>query len=67
MSKEETDSPEPRRTTFRRIGAPLSATARTLWLLLSSLTRLTVRWLSHAPATTVVTVALTLKIGRAHV
>ena len=60
MSKEETDSPEPRRTTFRRIGAPLSATARTLWLLLSSLTRLTVRWLSHAPATTVVTVALTL-------
>ena len=60
MSQEETDSPEPRRTTFRRIGAPLSATARTLWLLLSSLTRLTVRWLSHAPATTVVTVALTL-------
>ena len=60
MSKEETDSPEPRRTTFRRIGAPLSATARTLWLLLSSLARLTVRWLSHAPATTVVTVALTL-------
>ena len=60
MSKEETDSPEPHRTTFRRIGAPLSATARTLWLLLSSLTRLTVRWLSHAPATTVVTVALTL-------
>ena len=60
MSQEETDSPEPRRTTFRRIGAPLSATARTLWLLLSSLARLTVRWLSHAPATTVVTVALTL-------
>ena len=60
MSQEETDSPEPRHTTFRRIGAPLSATARTLWLLLSSLARLTVRWLSHAPATTVVTVALTL-------
>ena len=60
MSQEETDSPEPRRTTFRRIGAPLSATARTLWLLLSSLARLTARWLSHAPATTVVTVALTL-------
>ena len=60
MSQEETDSPEPRRTTFRRIGAPLSATARTLWLLLSSLARLTVRWLSRAPATTVVTVALTL-------
>ena len=60
MSQEETDSPEPRRTTFRRIGAPLSATARTLWLLLSSLARLTVRWLSHAPATTVVTVSLTL-------
>jgi len=60
VSQEETDSPEPRRTTFRRIGAPLSATARTLWLLLSSLARLTVRWLSHAPATTVVTVALTL-------
>ena len=60
MSQEETDSPESRRTTFRRIGAPLSATARTLWLLLSSLARLTVRWLSHAPATTVVTVALTL-------
>ena len=60
MSQEETDSPESRHTTFRRIGAPLSATARTLWLLLSSLARLTVRWLSHAPATTVVTVALTL-------
>ena len=60
MSQEETDSPEPRHTTFRRIGAPLSATARTLWLLLSSLAHLTVRWLSHAPATTVVTVALTL-------
>ena len=60
MSQEETDSPESRHTTFRRIGAPLSATARTLWLLLSSLARLTVRWLSHAPATTVVTAALTL-------
>ena len=60
MSQKETDSPESRHTTFRRIGAPLSATARTLWLLLSSLARLTVRWLSHAPATTVVTVALTL-------
>ena len=60
MAEDETDSPEPRTSALRSITAPLAATARTLRLLVSSLARLTARWLSHAPATAAVTIALTV-------
>ena len=40
--------------------SPIGATLQTIWLLLSSLTRLTIRWLSRCPATAVLTVALTI-------
>ena len=60
MAEDETDSPEPRTSALRSITAPLAATARTLRLLVSSLARLTARWLSHAPATAAVTIALAL-------
>ena len=43
-----------------RIISPIGTTLQTVWLLISSLTRLTVRWLSHCPATAVLTVALTI-------
>ena len=52
--------PDQRAARLRTIGTPLATTLRTLWLLVSSLARLTVRWLSHAPATAVVTVALSV-------
>ena len=64
MAQEEFESPhaepEQRAARLRMIGTPLAATLRTFWLLISSLARLTVRWLSHAPATAVVTVALSV-------
>ena len=43
-----------------RITSPIGATLQTIWLLLSSLAHLTVRWLSRCPATAVLTVALTI-------
>ena len=64
MAQEEFESPhaepEQRAARLRMIGTPLAATLRTFWLLISSLARLTVRWLSHAPATAVVTVVLSV-------
>ena len=43
-----------------RITSPIGVTLQTVWLLLSSLAHLTVRWLSRCPATAVLTVALTI-------
>ena len=58
VAEEEKESPTPRDGALERIGAPVRATLRTLWVFLSSIARLTARWLSRAPATAVVTVAL---------
>ena len=43
-----------------RIISPIGTTLQTVWLLISSLTHLTIRWLSRCPATAVLTVALTI-------
>ena len=58
--QEATQSPESEHepSALAKILAPIGATLQTLWLLLSSLARLTVRWLSRCPATAVLTVAL---------
>ncbi|MBF1253242.1 MAG: hypothetical protein HXM38_06270, partial [Isoptericola variabilis] len=60
MVQEATQSPESEHepSALAKVLAPIGATLQTLWLLLSSLTRLTVRWLSRCPATAVLTVAL---------
>ena len=52
-------APAPTEPPLRRLIAPVANTLATLWLLLSSLARLTARWLSRCPATAIVTVALT--------
>ncbi|OFQ22963.1 hypothetical protein HMPREF2946_02950 [Actinomyces sp. HMSC062G12] len=53
-------TPAPKESVLRKFVTPVDTTLRTLWLLLSSLARLTVRWLSRCPATTIVTIALTI-------
>ena len=60
MVQEDTQSPESEHvpSTLAKILTPVGTTLQTLWLLLSSLARLTVRWLSRCPATAVLTVAL---------
>ena len=52
-------TPAPTEPPLRRLITPVANTLATLWLLLSSLARLTARWLSRCPATAIVTVALT--------
>ena len=58
MAEDTHGSTAPTPPALSAITAPLGATLHTLWLLLSSLARLTVRWLSRCPATTVLTIAL---------
>ena len=60
MVQEDTQSPESEHvpSTLAKVLTPVGTTLQTLWLLLSSLARLTVRWLSRCPATAVLTVAL---------
>ena len=60
--QEATQTPEPEGapSALIKIASPVGATLQTVWLLLSSLARLTVRWLSRCPATAVLTVALTI-------
>lgn len=62
MVQEEIQSPDTNSapSALVRIFSPIGTTLQTIWLLISSLTRLTVRWLSRCPATAVLTVALTI-------
>ena len=62
MAQEDTQSPESEHvpSALAKVFSPIEATLQTLWLLLSSLVHLTVRWLSRCPATAVLTVALTI-------
>ena len=62
MVQEATQSPESESapSALVRIASPVGATLQTVWLLLSSLAHLTIRWLSRCPATAVLTVALTI-------
>ena len=62
MVQEATQSPESEGapSALVRIASPVGATLQTVWLLLSSLAHLTIRWLSRCPATAVLTVALTI-------
>ena len=62
MAQEDTQSPESEHvpSALAKVLSPIEATLQTLWLLLSSLVHLTLRWLSRCPATAVLTVALTI-------
>ncbi|MFQ9340486.1 MAG: hypothetical protein ACLR2J_06800, partial [Actinomyces sp.] len=62
MAQEDTQSPESEHvpSALTKVLSPIAATLQTLWLLLSSLVHLTLRWLSRCPATAVLTVALTI-------
>ena len=62
MVQEEIQSPDTNSapSALVRIFSPIGTTLQTIWLLITSLTRLTVRWLSRCPATAILTVALTI-------
>lgn len=62
MAQEDTQSPESEHvpSALAKVLSPIEATLQTLWLLLSSLVHLTLRWLSRCPATAILTVVLTI-------
>ena len=62
MEQEAVGTPEAQSapSTLVRIASRIGVTAKTLWLLPSSLALLTIRWLSRCPGTAVLTIALTV-------